>query len=63
MTENDSSTEVVRTALVAINWDGEDPRPVAALIFSLGNELQAAGYSRDDVAEMLKNIGEAFSNM
>lgn len=56
--ENDATIEAARTALVAINWDGEDPEPVALLIFAITDELEAAGHSRRDVALMLKKMGD-----
>lgn len=58
MMENDSTVEAARTALVAINWDGFDPRPVAGLIFALGDELEAAGHTRRDVTLMLKKMSD-----
>lgn len=48
--------EVARTALVAMNWDGRDPRPAARLIFALVGELNAAGHSEASTTLMLRNI-------
>ncbi|SFQ56569.1 hypothetical protein SAMN05421853_11099 [Roseivivax halotolerans] len=56
--ENDATIEAARTALVAMNWDGFDPRPVAGLIFAITDELEAAGHSRRDVTLMLRKMSE-----
>mgnify|MGYP005848308105 CR=1 FL=1 len=57
MMKNDATIEAARTALVAMNWDGEDPRPVAGLILAITDELEAAGHSRRNVALMVGKIG------
>jgi hypothetical protein len=54
------TTEVARTSLVAINWDGDNPMPVVGLIYALINELEASGHSRRSMGEMLKGMGRAW---
>ncbi len=53
-TENDIVVEAARTALVALDWDGHDPRPVGGLILVLSDELNHAGHSYRDIAIMLE---------
>jgi len=61
--ENDATIEAARTALVAMNWDGESPRPVAGLILAITDELEAAGHSRRDAAAMLRNLSDVLPTL
>jgi hypothetical protein len=54
--ENDATVEAARTALVAVDWDGINPEPVAGLVLVLADELAAGGHSYASIAKMMGNI-------
>ena len=61
MDSTETTVQAARTALVAINWDGEDPMPVVGLMYALVNELEASGHSRQSMAEMLEAMGACWA--
>ena len=54
----DPTVDAARAALVNIDWDGSDPRPVGGLVLVLADELNAVGHSYKNISTMLKNIGD-----
>ncbi len=61
MDKTQRTVEAARTALVAIDWDGEDPHQVVGLIYALVNELEAVGHPRKSMSEMLKAMGTCWA--
>lgn len=53
--------ETARTALVAIDWDGDDPMPVVGLIYALITELEEVGHTRRSMSAMLRSMGDAWA--
>lgn len=47
-----------RKALVAIEWDGFDPRPVGEIILVLAAVLEDAGHSSASVSQMLRKMAD-----
>jgi hypothetical protein len=61
MATTQQNIEAARTALVAIDWDGDDPMPVVGLMYALVNELEDSGHTRQSMSDMLRSMGDAWS--
>lgn len=61
MDTTETTVQAARTALVAIDWDGENPMPVVGLMYALISELEASGHPRQSMAEMLEAMGACWA--